>query len=96
MSFSPRALLTGGDPKRWHAEPSDPYCTRRALTARPHMSVRPPLDLRQPVQAAIAFLTHPAYFWQVGLLVLLGDALLTQLIIRFVPCAFRACSAQPP
>jgi len=49
------------------------------------MSPRPPLDLRQPVQAAITFLTHPAYFWHVGALVLLGDAALTQLIIRFVP-----------
>ncbi|KZO99402.1 glycosyltransferase family 58 protein [Calocera viscosa TUFC12733] len=49
------------------------------------MSARPPLNLGQPVQAATTFLTHPAYFWHVAALVLLGDAVLTQLIIRFVP-----------
>ncbi|KZT57146.1 glycosyltransferase family 58 protein [Calocera cornea HHB12733] len=49
------------------------------------MSARPPLNLGQPVQALTTFLTHPAYFWHVAALVLAGDAVLTQLIIWFVP-----------
>ncbi|EJT98393.1 glycosyltransferase family 58 protein [Dacryopinax primogenitus] len=49
------------------------------------MSPRPSLDLRQPIQSLTTFLTHPAYFWHVAALLLLGDAVLTQLIIRFVP-----------
>lgn len=33
-----------------------------------------------------SLLTDPAYFWLLASLVIAGDAFLTQLIIRFVPC----------
>lgn len=33
-----------------------------------------------------ALFTHPAYFWALASLVVIGDAALTQLIIRFVSC----------
>lgn len=31
-------------------------------------------------------LLDPSWFWYLAALIVLGDALLTQLIIRFVPC----------
>lgn len=43
-------------------------------------------SFRRPIQAAQLLLTHPRYFWLLASLVVAGDAILTQLIIRFVPC----------
>lgn len=37
-----------------------------------------------------ALCTDPAYFWIVGGLVILGDTLLTQIIIRFISCQYCA------
>ncbi|KAF5386901.1 hypothetical protein D9615_001909 [Tricholomella constricta] len=37
------------------------------------------------LQTLIAHLTNPAYFWTLALLIIIGDAALTELIIRFVP-----------
>lgn len=41
-------------------------------------------------------LFDPSYYWYTAVLVLLGDTLLTQLIIRFVQCQTRcfACDSQ--
>ncbi|KDQ16325.1 glycosyltransferase family 58 protein [Botryobasidium botryosum FD-172 SS1] len=44
----------------------------------------PSLSWSQPLGTARLILTHPAYFWPFACLVILGDAILTQLIIRFI------------
>jgi len=44
------------------------------------------LSIARPVDSIGLLLTHKAYFWHLGSLLLLGDVFLTQLIIRFVPC----------
>ncbi|KAF8061602.1 glycosyltransferase family 58 protein [Lyophyllum atratum] len=43
------------------------------------------LSLRHPIQLATELLTNPRYFWTLALLVIIGDGVLTDLIIRFVP-----------
>lgn len=35
-------------------------------------------------------LTDPDYYWALAALVIVGDAVLTQLIVRFVPCEISA------
>lgn len=45
-----------------------------------HMSLN---TLTRPLRR---LLTDPAYFWLLASLVIIADALLTSLIIRFVPC----------
>jgi hypothetical protein len=37
---------------------------------------------------ALSFLTDPRRYWQLAFIIIAGDALLTQLIIRFVSCKF--------
>lgn len=39
-----------------------------------------------PLRSARLVLTDPRYFWLVAGLVIAGDAALTALIVRFVPC----------
>ncbi|KAF4608372.1 dolichyl-P-Man:Man(5)GlcNAc(2)-PP-dolichol alpha-1,3-mannosyltransferase [Pleurotus pulmonarius] len=41
--------------------------------------------LRHPFQALRELLINPRYFWAVAALVVVGDAVLTQLIVRFIP-----------
>ncbi|KAF9500972.1 mannosyltransferase [Pleurotus eryngii] len=41
--------------------------------------------LRHPWQALRELLANPGYFWAVAALVVVGDAVLTQLIVRFIP-----------
>lgn len=43
-------------------------------------------SLSDLLQYAKALLTDPRYFSTLACLVVLGDAVLTELIIRFVPC----------
>lgn len=43
------------------------------------------LSLRRSMRFVVALLTDPTYFWTLALLVIVGDGLLTELIIRFVP-----------
>lgn len=38
------------------------------------------------LRAVRALLTDRTYFWYTAALVIIGDAILTQLIIRFIPC----------
>ncbi|RDB24043.1 putative Dol-P-Man:Man(5)GlcNAc(2)-PP-Dol alpha-1,3-mannosyltransferase [Hypsizygus marmoreus] len=49
------------------------------------MSTQDGLSFRRPVQAVTSILTDPNYFWTLAFLVILGDAVLTELIIRFIP-----------
>jgi hypothetical protein len=44
------------------------------------------LDVTQPLRILKLLFTRPQYFWLVAFLVLIGDAALCQLIIRFIPC----------
>lgn len=45
----------------------------------------------QPIyNLVLSLLTDPRYFYVLAALVLVEDALLTQLIIRFVPCKLEA------
>ena len=50
------------------------------------MSTSEGLSLHAPVRSLRLVLTDPRYFWLVAALVVIGDACLTALIVRFVPC----------
>lgn len=43
-----------------------------------------------------SLLSDKRYFWQLCGVVILGDALLTQLIIRFIPCESESIHAYMP
>lgn len=70
---------------------------RRQRTTATMSSSSPPPSLLavrsvgELVRYAIALLTDPRYFSTLACLVLLGDAVLTQLVIRFVPCKYLVC-----
>ncbi|KJA27515.1 hypothetical protein HYPSUDRAFT_131393 [Hypholoma sublateritium FD-334 SS-4] len=49
------------------------------------MTFTPPRVLRQPLQIPKALLFNPKYFWHLASLVIIGDVLLTGLIINYVP-----------
>ncbi|KAG6811325.1 hypothetical protein H0H92_007989 [Tricholoma furcatifolium] len=42
------------------------------------------LSLKRPIQSAVSLLTDPAYFWTLAILIIIGDVVLTRLIIGFV------------
>lgn len=44
------------------------------------------------VYQARSLLLDPSYGWLLAALVVAGDALLTQMIIRFIPCESRAAA----
>ena len=46
----------------------------------------PATGIRRLQRLSQSLLFDPSYYWHAALLVLLGDAFLTQLIIRFVRC----------
>lgn len=43
------------------------------------------LSFHNPIRAVRLILTHPRYFWLLASLVIIGDVILTQLIIRLIP-----------
>ena len=45
-----------------------------------------PSLLSSTVTSARRLLTDAEYYWVLAALVIIGDAILTQLVIRFVPC----------
>ena len=45
-----------------------------------------PTIVQRLQRLGLLLLFDPSFYWYMALLVLLGDALLTQLIIRFVRC----------
>lgn len=53
------------------------------------MALTLPRVLRQPLQILKALLFNPKYFWHLASLVIIGDVLLTGLIINYVPCQFQ-------
>ena len=58
-------------------------CRPRASYIMSATSTTPLINLARLTKS---LLTDPAYFWILASLVVLGDAVLTQLIIRFVSC----------
>lgn len=44
------------------------------------------LSIRRPIQAIYSLLTDPKCFWILASLSVAGDGVLTELIIRFIPC----------
>jgi alpha-1,3-mannosyltransferase len=45
-----------------------------------------PFSPRNLIHFATSLLTNPRYFWALASLVIIGDVILTELVIRFVPC----------
>lgn len=43
------------------------------------------------LRGVLALLNDPKYFWQLASLLIIGDAVLTQLIIRLISCASCSC-----
>lgn len=53
------------------------------------------ISITRPIEALLLLLTDERYFWYLGILTLLGDAVLTQLVIRFVGCEYRSAPFPP-
>ena len=46
---------------------------------------------RDLFRALSSLLNDPPYFWTLAFLVIIGDACLTQLIVKVIPCKMHVC-----
>lgn len=65
------------------------FCVSHSVAPTPPQAMANPKNLQERLLLWIqSLLFDPAYYWYFSSLVVLGDAVLTLLIIRFVPCKF--------